>query len=388
MKVLWLASWYPNQISPYEGDFVQRHARAVTAYSKVTVVYLSQAGETLNIYNTQFLEEEKDSVVEKIVFFKFIKTGLKWFDKVKYNIIYYKTYKKLITEYIKTHGRPDIVHVHVPMKAGMIALWMKRRWRIPYIVSEHSSLYNRFSPGNFHQRGFMYRHNVKRVFNKADAVTNVSAVVGDKLKMLFGLVEVKVIHNTVNTFLFNYRKHTLHKFRFIHVSTLTHQKNVEGILNAVKGLSKLRQDFELVIVGPIGPELVKMIATLNVTSLVICTGEISYPEVASQMQNASAFVLFSRHENFPCVIIEALCCGLPCITTNVGGVREAVNNGNGIIVESESEGQLIEAMTEMMNEYHRFDRLKIAEDAQEKFSYSTIGKQFYELYREIVKHNN
>lgn len=388
MKVLWLASWYPNQISPYEGDFVQRHARAVTAYSKVTVVYLSQAGETLNIYNTQFLEEEKDSVVEKIVFFKFIKTGLKWFDKVKYNIIYYKTYKKLITEYIKTHGRPDIVHVHVPMKAGMIALWMKRRWRIPYIVSEHSSLYNRFSPGNFHQRGFMYRHNVKRVFNKADAVTNVSAVVGDKLKMLFGLVEVKVIHNTVNTFLFNYRKHTLHKFRFIHVSTLTHQKNVEGILNAVKGLSKLRQDFELVIVGPIGPELVKMIATLNVTSLVICTGEISYPEVASQMQNASAFVLFSRHENFPCVIIEALCCGLPCITTNVGGVREAVNNGNGVIVESESEGQLIEAMTEMMNEYHRFDRLKIAEDAQEKFSYSTIGKQFYELYREIVKHNN
>jgi glycosyltransferase involved in cell wall biosynthesis len=226
------------------------------------------------------------------------------------------------------------------------------------------------------------------VFNKADAVTNVSAVVGDKLKMLFGLVEVKVIHNTVNTFLFNYRKHTLQKFRFIHVSTLTHQKNVEGILNAVKGLSKLRQDFELVIVGPIGPELVKMIATLNVTSLVIYRGEISYPQVASQMQNASAFVLFSRHENFPCVIIEALCCGLPCITTNVGGVREAVNNGNGVIVESESEGQLIEAMAEMMNEYHRFDRLKIAEDAQEKFSYSTIGKQFYELYREIVKHNN
>jgi glycosyltransferase involved in cell wall biosynthesis len=169
---------------------------------------------------------------------------------------------------------------------------------------------------------------------------------------------------------------------------LTHQKNVEGILNAVKGLSKLRQDFELVIVGPIVPDLIKMIATLHVTSLVIYTGEISYPEVASQMQNASAFVLFSRHENFPCVIIEALCCGLPCIATNVGGVREAVNNDNGIIVKSESEGQLIEAMAKMMNEYHRFDRFKIAEEAQKKYSYSTIGKQFYELYREILKNNN
>ena len=385
MKVLWLASWYPNQISPYEGDFIQRHARAVTAYSKITVVYLSQSGETLNIDNTQFTEQEKDNVVEKVVFFKFKKTGVKWFDKIRYNIIYYKTYKKLITEYIKTNGRPDIVHVHVPMKAGVIALWMKRRWRIPYIVSEHSSLYNRFSPGNFHERSLIYRHNVKKVFNNAEAVTNVSAVVGDKLKVLFDLSEVKVIHNTVNTFLFSYQKHTPRKFRFIHVSTLTHQKNVEGILNAVKSLSKLRQDFELVIVGPIGPELINMITILNITSLVTYTGEISYPEVASQMQEASAFVLFSRHENFPCVIVEALCCGLPCIATNVGGVREAVNNDNGIIVQSESEGELIQAMANMMSEYHRFDRSRIAEEAQKKFSYSTIGKQFYELYTEIFK---
>ena len=388
MKVLWLASWYPNQVSPYEGDFIQRHARAVTAYSKVTVVYLSQAGETLNIYNSQDIEQEKDNVLEKIVFFKYKKTGVKWFDKIKYNLTYYRTYKKLITEYIKTNGRPDIVHVHVPMKAGMIALWMKRRWRIPYIVSEQSSLYNSFSPGNFHQRSFVYRHNAKRVFNKAEAVTNVSAVVGDKLKALFDLVEVKVIHNTVNTLLFNYQKHTPYKFRFIHVSTLTHQKNVEGILNAVKGLSKLRQDFELVIVGPIGPDLVKTITTLNVNFLVTYTGEIGYAEVASQMQNASAFVLFSRHENFPCVIVEALCCGLPCIAADVGGVREAVNNDNGIVVKSESEAQLIEAMARMMNEYDRFDRSKIAEVAQKKYSYSAIGKQFYELYREILKNNN
>lgn len=388
MKVLWLASWYPNQVSPYEGDFIQRHARAVAAYSKVTVVYLSQAGETLNIYNTQYIEQEKDNVLEKIVFFKYKKTGVRWLDKIKYNILYYKTYKKLITEYIKTNGRPDIVHVHVPMKAGIIALWMKRRWRIPYIVSEHSSLYDRFSRGNFHQRSFMYRHNVKRVFNNAKAVTNVSAVVADKLKMLFDLVEVKVIHNTVNTFLFNFQKHAPYKFRFIHVSTLTHQKNVEGILNAVKALSKLRQDFELVIVGPIGPQLIKTISTLNLTTLVTYTGEIGYAEVASQMQHASSFVLFSRHENFPCVIVEALCCGLPCIATNVGGVREAINNDNGIIVQSESEVQLIEAMANMMNEYQRFDRSKIAEEAQQKFSYSTIGKQFYELYREILKVNN
>jgi len=385
MKVLWLASWYPNQINPYEGDFVQRHARAVAAYSDVTVVYLSQAGETLTINNSEFIEQEKDNVVEKIAFFKFKKTGVKWLDKIKYNIIYYRTYKKIITAYIKANGRPDLVHVHVPMKAGMIAIWVKRHWRIPYIVSEHSSLYNRFSPGNFHQRNLVYRYNVKRVFNKAEAVTNVSAAVGNELKTLFDLVDLRVIHNTVNISLFNYQRPAPHKFRFIHVSTLTHQKNVEGILNAVKSLSNRRQDFELVIVGPIGPELIQMIDMLNLASLVAYTGEIAYAEVASQMQRASALIMFSRHENFPCVIIEALCCGLPCIATNVGGVQEALDNKNSIVVESENETQLAEAMNKMMNEYSRFDKLKIAEDAQQKFSYSTIGNQFYELYKEVLK---
>ena len=385
MKVLWLASWYPNQINPYEGDFVQRHARAVAAYSDVTVVYLSQAGETLTINNPQVVEQEKDNAVEKITFFKFKKTGIKWLDKIKYNIIYYKTYKKIIKAYLKTNGRPDLVHVHVPMKAGMIAIWMKRHWSIPYIVSEHSSLYNRFSPGNFHQRNFLYRYNVKRVFNKAKAVTNVSAAVGNELKSLFDLADVRVIHNTVDISLFNYQQHAQPKFRFIHVSTLTHQKNVEGILNAVKSLSNRRQDFELVVVGPIDSELIQMTDMLNLASLVAYTGEITYAEVASQMQHASALVMFSRHENFPCVIIEALCCGLPCIATNVGGVPEAVDNKNGIVVESENETQLAEAMNKMMNDYSGFDKLKIAEDAQQKFSYSTIGNQFYELYKEVLK---
>ena len=93
----------------------------------------------------------------------------------------------------------------------------------------------------------------------------------------------------------------------------------------------------MVVVGPIDSELIQMTDMLNLASLVAYTGEITYAEVASQMQRASALVMFSRHENFPCVIIEALCCGLPCIATNVGGVPEAVDNKNGIVVESENE---------------------------------------------------
>src|SRR5205814_5406654 len=106
------------------------------------------------------------------------------------------------------------------------------------------------------------------------------------------------------------------KFRFIHVSGLNHQKNVEGILRTINRLSELRKDFEIVIVGDISPASQKMINDLKLNSVVSCTGEISNRQVAMEMQQASAFVMFSRHENFPCVMVEALCCGLPVIGTS------------------------------------------------------------------------
>jgi len=102
------------------------------------------------------------------------------------------------------------------------------------------------------------------------------------------------------------------------------------------------------------------------------------------MKMASALVLFSRYENLPCVIIEALCCGLPIVATNVGGIKELVNLKNGKLVQSENEEELIRAMVCMIDEYNNFDKEQISLDARERFNYSTIGKQFHQLYQQVL----
>ena len=206
------------------------------------------------------------------------------------------------------------------------------------------------------------------------------------MSSLFGLTGVSVIRNTVDTTLFYYRQRPVVKFRFVHVSTLvSRQKNVDGILNAVSLLTRQRNDFEVVIVGPENDELKEKVAALMLTPMVRFTGEISYARVALEMQQASALVLFSRFENFPCVIVEALCCGLPVISSDTGGIKEAVHEANGILVQSENEKQLSEAMNRMMNEYEKYDREKIAAEAGKLYSYHAIGKKFYELYNEVLK---
>ena len=385
MKILWLCSWYPNPVHPYDGDFIQRHARSVAAYMPVTVIYVSQLGEGINVSKQNLLENTSESLTEKIIFFRYQKTGFKWLDKFLYNYRYYKTYKKAIKQYFSEKGKPDLVHVHIPMKAGVIARWIKMKWRIPYILSEQSSFYDKSAPGNHFTRSFIHQNTVEKTFREAIVVTNVSAFVGKTLKQLFGLPSVRTIHNTVNTILFHYKNGAPSRFRFIHVSTLTHQKNVGGMLRAVARLAKERNDFDFILVGPLNPEVEKIIESESLQTIVSATGEIAYPEVAKQMQSASALVLFSRHENFPCVVIEALCCGLPCIAARVGGVEEAINEKNGLLVAGENEEELYQAMNTLISNYHQYNREIIAEEAGGKYSYAIIGKQFFELYNEILK---
>ena len=102
------------------------------------------------------------------------------------------------------------------------------------------------------------------------------------------------------------------------------------------------------------------------------------------MQKADCLLLFSNIENSPCVIGEALCCGLPVITTNVGGIPELTSESNSLLIESKDEDALTQAMHEMVGGINNYNRKKIAENAISKFSYSVIGKQINTVYEEII----
>ncbi|MCC6287569.1 MAG: glycosyltransferase [Chitinophagaceae bacterium] len=384
MKILWLASWYPNKIIPLEGDFVQRHARAVSAFTPVTVIYVAQYGEGVPIKENKIEKVKTGNLTEIIIYFRFPTTGFPLLNKIIYNWKYYAVYKKYIREYFSANGKPDVVHVHVPMKAGVIAQWIKRKWSIPYIVSEHSATYVVGAFDAFDKRSFYFRRAVSSVFKNAAIVTSVSGHDGNILKQKFNLDRVDVIHNVADTNYFFLKPGVPKKFRFIHISVMNYQKNVEGILNACALLKDLQSNWEIEFIGRgLSPEISKIIDDLQLRNFIIVTGEINNAEVAQHMQNASALVLFSRYENFPCVIVEALCCGIPVIATNVGGIPEAVNDLNGKLVTSEHEEELAYAMHEMLTQYYKYNREKIASNAKDKYAYQEIGKQFFELYKEL-----
>lgn len=383
MKVLWLASWYPNKYEPVNGDFIQRHAIAVAQILPIHLIHVVQLGKDVAVK-----EERQDFVnenlTEQINYIQYRKTGLPLFDKIQYNRFYLKRYLEILEQYFLEHGKPDLIHVHVPMKAGWVALAIKKKYNIPYIVSEHGSYYDEAAPDTFSKRSFFFKRNTKKVCQNATAVTNVSTLIGSKMKALFHLNEVVTIHNVVDTNLFYYLPlENQNEFVWIHVSTLGEQKNIEGLFTAFSAFVKkcnLKQ--KLLMVGPFSNYHIELAKENDIENLVEFVGEVSHQKVAFYMQQANAFVLFSKHENFPCVIIEALCCGLPIISSNVGGLAEALNSQNGILVTNEKLEQLESAFSTMITEYHAYDRKAISNDAKSKYSYSTIANQFVKLYKE------
>lgn len=384
MKLLWLASWYPDEYEPTNGDFVQRHAKAVAQLMPVDVIHVVQAGKDFGSLSKVVLNDE-GNLHEFIHYFSFKKKGIAWLDKIRYNETYLRYYKNILHQYIKEKGKPDIIHVHVPMKAGIIALKFSKQFSIPYIVSEHSSLYLKTARDNFYTRSFYFRYHSKKILQHAALVTNVSVAIANVLQQMFDLKTVRIIPNVVDTSYFNFKLKEKNKvFRWLHVSTQLPLKNVDKIIKAFKNISTIRNDWELIIAGPTNKEYEILAEQLNLQANIKFIGEISYEEVATEMQQADTFVMFSKHENFPCVIIEALCCGLPVVASNVGGIAEAVNDSNGILVEANNTNQLQEAIISMMDNLSQFSGKKISENAISKYNYQTIAQQFINVYNEVV----
>ncbi|MGN6490428.1 MAG: glycosyltransferase [Agriterribacter sp.] len=386
MKILWLASWYPNKLSPLDGDFIQRHARAVSMYTPLTVIYVAQYGEQVEVDEDRTEINSTGNLKEIIIQFRFKRIGIEILDKFRYNWKYYSGYKKILKEHFRKNGPPDFLHVHVPMKAGVIARWVKGKWKIPFILSEQASTYMNTAPDSFYNRNMYYRLTVAKIFSDAFFVTNVSEAISSQLRSLFKLSTIHTIHNVVDTNIFYYQKHATAIFNFIHVSAMNHQKNVLGMLSAFHELMKKRSDWRLTLVGPAGKDVLHAVETLGLANFVSFSGQVTYNRVAELMHEADSLVLFSRHENFPCVIVEALNCGLPVIATRIAGIPEAINHSNGILVDAENQDDLMKALDKMLDNYNTYDCEKIAADAKEKYGYETIGAQFLNLYEQLARY--
>lgn len=376
LKVLWLCSWYPNKRAPFEGDFVQRHAQAVSLYNQVHVIKVTPDPEGAGVT----FELEKDPVYpalteEHIYYPK--KPGIT--GKLRSYFYWYRLYKKAVRRYIRAHGKPDLVHVHIPFKSGLVAQWIKKEYGIPYVVTEHWDGYNNVVDDNFYHRPRWFRSIVRSTFHNAKGVHSVSHYLVREINQLGRKVPAVVIPNVADTHIFfAQQKERQPQIRCLHISSGAPKKNIDGIIRAFQQLPA--SVFSLSVIG-FGPEL--NTSYQQRYPWIHWMGVQPYQAVARQLREADLLIVFSDAENSPCVIGEALCCGVPVVASNVGGISELINEQNGLTIPAGDEKALVKAIRFIEEHYHNYNAAAIAAAALGKFSYAVVGQQINRWYQSL-----
>lgn len=140
--------------------------------------------------------------------------------------------------------------------------------------------------------------------------------------------------------------------RFVAVGRLEPQKNFSLLIKAFAKFSKEVPEYKLTIYGE-GQErskLEKLIADLGMRDNIDLPGQDK--DVLNKINSAAAFILSSDYEGMPNALIEAMCMGMPVISTDCpsGGPRTLITNKvNGILVSIRNIDQLSEAMNSVTN---------------------------------------
>lgn len=392
MHTVWLASWYPSDADPFNGDFIQRHALSLATRGPVTVIHVTKATHRTQFQNGILSRFRKGPLTEIIGYTRPASTPLRWWNAAISGWRSFGLYRKALLSHMEAHGKPELLHVHVCMNAGIFALWASLRWKIPYVVTEHYTAYIPGAPDYFGNRSFLYRQVNRLILKRACGVHSVSAFLLGCLEHVSPIRNAVVIPNSVDTDLFCQDGSWVGTgepgvkgapFRFIHASTYLAHKNVQGMLDAFAILLSRRQDWELVLVGPAGPEIRSYGHALGLSGHIQWTGELPYAGVAAQMKRAQVLVHFSNVENQPCVISEALCCGLPVLAPAIGGIPEVIGDGKGKLVAPGDTHALADALETMMAEFGTYDRERIAREACARHSYTGVGQQLDQYYESL-----
>lgn len=386
LKLLWLPGWFPSIQDPLAGDFVERHAKAVSQFADVTILFVAKDFSLAK--GKHYINIEKNSGLHIYRAYYNNAEKLGWIGKMQSAYLYYKLLFKIYKQ-AKSENAFDLLHVHVAHRQALLALWVKWKKGIPYLTTEHNSW---FMPvGNqFYTHSILLQQIIKLNFKQAAAVQVVSAGLGNALKEKFSFIpSYTVIPNVVDTEIFTLKSPSFNstKLQFFTITGDVYHKNTDGTIRAFAAFIKKGYTAILHIAGRDNEVLKTLVQKLDVVEQVKFHGEISNKAVAAIMQETDAFIFFSRYETFGCAMTEALCCGTPVIASRLPVLEENLTEfTNALLVNSEDENELTEKLIYFSENKNIFNKEAIELHAKEKYNYQKVGNVFLDLYHAVLKH--
>lgn len=178
----------------------------------------------------------------------------------------------------------------------------------------------------------------------------------------------------------------LHPPHLIMVARFEPQKDHVTLIKALAGLKDIPWTIEFVGNGPVRKQVEKLCASLGLADRVKFLG--ARHDVANRLAGAQLFVLVSRWEGLPRSILEAMRAALPVVASDVGGVREAVADGqSGFLVPRGDVEALRNRLSILIERPELRVRMGLAgrRRYEEHFTFERMFRKTMEVYADVIK---
>lgn len=374
MKVLFVVTWYSSFDAEVirEGIFHYEQACSLNSCkdTKVAIYFPFDTSITSDFYTA----EEKGVLV-----FRRRQTS----NIVKRYVNYLKDYKRL-----KQDFGPDVIHAHVAGGAGLITLFWKKMFHVPYVVTEHAPI----ELMHLEQKKQSFVHNL--VYKNSFTNICVSSDLSEKLKRFYPKYTFNVIYNGI------YPPHNIIKQENIHVErkhninfaivAAFYDKDIKGfqyLLPAIKILKGQGKSICLHICG--GGDYLdfykNLSSELGITDNCVFYGQVEKAVVYSIVSQMDFVVSASLFESAGVSVEEAMLLGKPLVVTRSGGASSMVTDKTAIVVEPKSISALVDGINQMIMKISDFNPIEIKQYADSNFSMDFVTQKYIDVYKKIPK---
>lgn len=368
-RILTLTSWYPNDVDPQQGVFIEEQLNTIKKQHHITHI-LVRPGKQNQVV------EENFGQLKRILFI--YQTSNDFLKPIKWLLTWRKAYR-----FIKNENF-DLLHLHVIYPLGFIALRLKKHFRIPLLVTEHWSGY-----GNKKDYSGYFRKTItEAIFRKAKAVIVQSKFLQKSIESQNLINNFFLVPNIVRFAKPSEQIKTQTEIvKVLNVADhIDSTKNISGLLRACKICleenNKLK--FEQIGDGEDSVQLKKLANSLNLKEKFEWKGRLLNPEVLTEIQNCDFGVINSNIETFSIVAFEFLAAGKPIVITHCGGPEEYLPKNFGIFTSKNNDSELANSILKMAQEYKSFSSKEISKTVIENFSEEKFLSRINKVYQEIL----
>jgi len=235
------------------------------------------------------------------------------------------------------------------------------------------------------------KHRVLPTLNKASTLVVPSGYL-KKIFSDFGK-EAKIIPNIIDLGRFKSKQRkSFHDSSALHLVVTRNLEPIYDIPTAIKAVDILRSSIPNLTLsiagsGPQKKELQRLVEQLELEDHVVLTGKLNPEEVVALYRDADIMLNPTTADNMPNSILESLACGVPVVTTNVGGIPYLVEDGkNGLMVNMGDAEGMAKAVERVVTDFMLYENIvKNGLDEAERYAWPVVRDMWLNLYLHLKK---